>query len=274
MMNRIRFYVHFTANALRYSYLHVLAKIFAIIERRKSIPSSIKNAIMKIKDKHFNPIQEENIVPFFEMNPEKAFLDVGANEGKYTLLMALKSRHVYAWEPNPLTAKKLRDNVKGRVNVTVFSEALGEAEGILDLYLHDRSIYDSLIVKREGYTKTVKTKVRSLDSYVFPEGVGIIKIDTEGAEIPILRGGAKTILKERPMLIIEVHDPYEENIRELLKLLPFYTWYRSYKLPRLLGQRASHLIGVSKTRRAQVRELIQFLDFPKAEVVRKASVQH
>jgi FkbM family methyltransferase len=52
--------------------------------------------------------------------------------------------------------------------------------------------------------ETIDVPVRKLDSINLPK-VGVIKIDTEGYEMPILQGAKETIVKYKPALIIEVH---------------------------------------------------------------------
>jgi hypothetical protein len=44
--------------------------------------------------------------------------------------------------------------------------------------------------------------VRTLDSYNFP-CVDVMKIDAEGMELPVLRGGAATIQRHHPKILIE-----------------------------------------------------------------------
>ena len=46
--------------------------------------------------------------------------------------------------------------------------------------------------------------IRKLDSLRLPE-VGVIKIDTEGYETPILQGAKESIQKYNPRLVIEIH---------------------------------------------------------------------
>jgi len=80
--------------------------------------------------------------------------------------------------------------------------------------------------------ETIDIPLRKLDSLRLPN-VGVIKIDTEGYEIPILQGAKQTIQKYQPRLIIEVHkdtgkaaktfDEELQRIKNILKDLN-YTW--------------------------------------------------
>ncbi len=56
----------------------------------------------------------------------------------------------------------------------------------------------------------VDVKIRTLDWFVESTGIipDLIKIDIEGAEYSLLRGGLKTLQKNRPILFIELHSEF------------------------------------------------------------------
>lgn len=57
-------------------------------------------------------------------------------------------------------------------------------------------------------SREIRVRARSIDSYVEETGVqpDVVKIDTEGAELDVLRGMAKLLRSKRPLLTIEVGD--------------------------------------------------------------------
>ena len=57
--------------------------------------------------------------------------------------------------------------------------------------------------------------MRTLDSFGFTT-IDLIKVDCEGYEVPILNGAKETILKNRPMMIVEQQDHEYQNDRETL----------------------------------------------------------
>jgi FkbM family methyltransferase len=72
------------------------------------------------------------------------------------------------------------------------------------------------ILHRNLNTSSYKQRIftLSLDDAVFSLNLprpSIIKIDAEGAEGPILRGGYRTLTEVKPVLLLEIHD--EENGR-------------------------------------------------------------
>jgi len=78
----------------------------------------------------------------------------------------------------------------------------------------------------------VEIAVRTLDHFAI-RNVGLIKIDTEGYEIPILRGATRTILLNKPRLVIEVDEPIEKQQEKITATLRNfgYKWITLYRHP-------------------------------------------
>ena len=88
---------------------------------------------------------------------------------------------------------------------------------------------------------TEKVQVRRLDDFMgtFPSRVGIIKIDVEGYETNVVRGGLKLIERDHPRLVIEIHPPFDQNEATVRSLLPQYSWRKIWRPKR----NQFHLIG-------------------------------
>ena len=56
---------------------------------------------------------EFNLSPHFYLPPDSIFLDIGANAGKYSVMLANKSENsqVYSFEPSPATYEILKKNI-------------------------------------------------------------------------------------------------------------------------------------------------------------------
>jgi len=104
--------------------------------------------------------------------------------------------------------------------------ALGDKNCVAKLNLHRKWGHDSIVRKQEDYTgHRVEIPVKTLDSLAI-RNVGLIKIDTEGYEVPVLLGAEKTIISSKPRLITEGHNPVneqEQKITAILKSLG-YKW--------------------------------------------------
>jgi FkbM family methyltransferase len=61
-------------------------------------------------------------------------------------------------------------------------------------------------------------KIALLDDFIFDDSaIGIIKLDVEGNELPVLRGAIKTIERHKPHIFIEIADePELANFKEFL----------------------------------------------------------
>ena len=88
------------------------------------------------------------------------------------------------------------------------------------------------MIKYADHIKTIRVPVRTLDSFNF-EIVDLIKIDTEGYELPVLRGGRETIGRERPQLYIEIHNQGQKSL--IFKFLQEFNYtYSVYYLKNTL----------------------------------------
>lgn len=147
---------------------------------------------------------------------DKAALDIGASYGAITLFLCKYASHVYAFEPIPIVAKKLSQRFAG-LNVTIENCGLGsvESEMILNIpciggkkYFGWSSLaknFDNEIIQEERVATVEKIiiKVKRLDDFNLGN-IGFIKIDVEGYELEVLRGGEKTIRSEMPILFVEI----------------------------------------------------------------------
>lgn len=154
----------------------------------------------------------------------KVVYDVGAFHGLMTLFFAASARRVIAFEPNPVSRKRLAENVVLNVlsNVSISHVALGSSCG------RGNISWDSLIPGMASMGRTTGDKsqgvsVSTLDDEVRAHGVpDFIKIDTEGFESAVLRGAEKTLRKHHPQIFLEVHGQTmrekRDNATEIVQL--------------------------------------------------------
>lgn len=159
------------------------------------------------------------------------FIDIGANMGLWSFFMAEKGVIVHSFEPNPDITHILLIESEKFDNVKTYGYALGNRNCVnVPFNIHSLSGHSSIVFKQKDYVYTVDVPMRTLDSFNF-ENVGLIKIDTEGYEIPILLGARKTIVNNEPRLIIEVHKPFNEQKEKIEKFLKWlgYKFIVKYK---------------------------------------------
>lgn len=146
----------------------------------------------------------------------RTVLDVGANVGQFAVASAklFPGARVHSFEPVPECAGKLRENVSGLPNVTVYPLALGDGEGDLQFYVNSHSHSSSALPLAEAHRaafpqareeRAIEVEVSTLDR-VF-DGIGmeppvLLKLDVQGYEERVLRGGKET-LKRADYVVLE-----------------------------------------------------------------------
>ena len=142
----------------------------------------------------------------------KVFIDVGAHIG--SIITAVTQRdasiRVIAVEAIPDKAERLRRKFP---QVPVHACAVGDEEGEVSFFIHTRqSGYSSLGRPtpgdgsgdgRDEGIQEIRVPIRRLDDLVAPEGIDVIKIDVEGAELGVLRGSRRLIAASRPVIMFE-----------------------------------------------------------------------
>jgi FkbM family methyltransferase len=140
----------------------------------------------------------------------RAAVDVGANRGIYTYWIHKRASAVDAFEPQPRFARYIREaRLRGvRVHEVALSDRTGSGrlvvpddDGLAHLAPTSRA---QLIAETPASLTGVALDVatRSLDSFALMD-VGFIKIDVEGHEMAVLRGGRETIERCGPVVFVE-----------------------------------------------------------------------
>lgn len=136
---------------------------------------------------------------FPEIKNWRHAIDIGANLGIWTRVMARCFDQVSCFEPNPECHEAFLKNTDGGdCKIDLYTSALGEERRDVCLNTRLRSTGFTRIDESGDYYVTQET----LDSYKF-EQVDFIKIDVEGWEHNVIKGAIKTINKYKPTIIIE-----------------------------------------------------------------------
>lgn len=206
--------------ALNKSAKFAFYRFLEILNRRVPLPNSTFR--YSIADVYTEKYLEEYMCP----RDGYCFVDVGASIGHWTIFVAKKGFEVHSFEPSPRPYSILKRRVRRYSNVHVYPIALGESQREATLMLFESfsphsvvgSLADYAQMQKRGLLGRVQIPVRTLDSFGFTN-VGLIKIDTEGYEVPILLGAEQTIRECKPRLIIEVHPPFDVEKRRIIEIL-------------------------------------------------------
>lgn len=153
------------------------------------------------------------VVEFFYKKTRRSsrpvVLDIGASTGSFCLLPTINAcMKVHAFEPSPLPLEILRNNIalnRLQSRVTVHPYALSDKNGIALLKVPKTrqggmACLGTLAFFSEW--EEVEVETRRLDDLNLGR-VHFLKIDVEGHELFVLRGGEKMIRGQRPGIMME-----------------------------------------------------------------------
>ncbi|MGH7041532.1 MAG: FkbM family methyltransferase, partial [Acetobacteraceae bacterium] len=163
------------------------------------------------KDNYFEFVIEK-LIPH-ACKSAACVIDAGANYGAHTLTMlhtVSAETPVFAFEPNPHLAVVLEKWRELHPNLEVRRIALSDRAGDAEFLIASDAGYGSLYSRPHfGVAVSDRVNVTTARLDDFPEfrmtsPVGFIKADIEGSEIAFLHGARETLLKARPIVVMEL----------------------------------------------------------------------
>lgn len=151
-------------------------------------------------------------------------VDVGANHGFYTYKMAQRFQQVYAFEANLQVDFDILHFRKANIHLMPYGLSDRETSSHLNIpvqggipYAGWASLEERNLAFADTYLQ-VPVHLQRLDDQPFAQTgpVDLIKIDVEGHELEVIRGGLETIRRNHPVLIIEDNAEQRVEIQELL----------------------------------------------------------
>lgn len=134
-------------------------------------------------------------------------IDIGAHIGTHSLAFARQADYVYAFEPQRMSHHNLCANllINNIHNVCTMELALGSTCGRIPMWVpdprHPHTASRLRVGEGDGWVP-----IAALDSLTLPE-ISFIKIDVEGHELEVLRGGRDLLNRDHPVVYVEVHYP-------------------------------------------------------------------
>lgn len=170
------------------------------------------------------------------LKPGDVFVDVGANEGYFTLLAAQCGAYVHAFEPSPSNASLLRKNIKinNYENKVKVHEVAADSKSGTVTFSENRfnGMWSSVGSGRTNFWSTPLTVTKGRVTKFIPSShlhkIRLIKIDVEGLEYRVLKGIKSFITKYKNNIhyIVEgsVSDPQTSKIFKIFRKNKYDIW--------------------------------------------------
>lgn len=205
-------------------------------------------------DEHLKPV-------FDEVRPGSVVVDVGANLGWFTVYAAKRGCHVFAFEPCPEVFELLRLNVDRNgvgIHASMFPLALYErCEMLTSIPLGADNPANQVLVdgkldfnqcRNSGSMAFRPGKGSKYDQYAVPldyfhlRGVSLIKTDTEGCDLAVLKGAINTISVNRPLLAFEyLKTPEVQSPEDFEHLMDEYGYDAQVALENMDGAHRDYI---------------------------------
>lgn len=178
---------------------------------------------------HYHKSPERTLLGLTELNI-RTVIDVGANEGQFARKISsfIPEANLYCFEPlaEPFSKLSAWAQTQGE-RVECFQLALGNQEGVMEMYLHEQHTPSSSLLKATNlchnqYPQTRNKhlepiKMSTLDVTLSERlnssyGEIFLKLDVQGFEDRVLRGGRQVLDKCKVVLLeASIDQLYEEQ---------------------------------------------------------------
>ncbi|MCX6285768.1 MAG: FkbM family methyltransferase [Bacteroidetes bacterium] len=244
-MQKIRTFLRYVTDYLKFGEFYFLwTSIQYVITKKVNPPVRIYKSSLGIFETRKGTLDFQFLNYAYEWNVKRfvlqyykdynLFLDIGANVGTYSFLLARKGKVCHAFEPMKENCESIfRNIVRNGLEkmITAHQYGLGSKNSEEDFIFeskntgasHLASIHTSYVETKGEVGTRVKADIKTLDlvistiNYTKDDKI-LLKIDAEGMEIDILEGG-KEFIRNHPHFLIVMESKHSgaEKIKEYLK---------------------------------------------------------
>jgi len=166
-------------------------------------------------------------IPF--VSGVKTIFDIGANVGAASVYLAISypDARVFAFEPGSDALALLRKNVERLRNVSVFPFGLYSSDKTLSLFHGKNDSVESSVCSTTRTTSEVeRIRLACAPQFLSEHGIetiDVLKIDTEGCEVPILQSLSKHLPNVKA-LYVEYHSERDRRIIDAMLAETHVLW--------------------------------------------------
>lgn len=194
-----------------------------LLTLKKGVPRKINHHTVRFPaqwSRYYEHDYEKENYTFLEtqVKPGMQLIDIGAHIGLFSATASQltgPSGKIICFEPTPGTFEVLSKTLRLNkcANVTAVQAAVSAAEGEATFYVSATAACNSNSLvknKTEGELTPYPVKLVTIDSIVATYAIkpSLIKIDAEGAEYDVLKGGLQTFRDMKPVLILGLHPDF------------------------------------------------------------------
>lgn len=150
-------------------------------------------------------------------------IDIGGNIGFWSRDFCEQFADVQIFEPDRSNLECLRANLAGKNNYKIHEVGLSNERGEVSFYVSPTTSGGHSVFREQVFELSVNQTtipVHCLDEYAFTD-VDLIKIDTQGSELNILRGAEDTLRRESPILNVEIEHKTSEQIKQGARIIGY-----------------------------------------------------
>jgi FkbM family methyltransferase len=189
----------------------------------------------------------------FTISSGMTIIDIGANQGFFSLYAASKGAKIYAYEPEEQNFKILHKNVTQNNledSIKCIKLAIGKERGNIKLYIHDYELpfASGMVTASKSYLENIneintiyssnQVKIQNAECITLLEAISsinsaridLLKIDCEGSELEILSGISKNDMERVDNIVLETHNSYPPS-EIYWKIQDLGFTIKSYKKP-------------------------------------------
>lgn len=183
--------------------------------------------------------RETEVLDFIdEIHPGEVLYDLGACEGRFALYAAMRGVRCYAFEPEALNFRALKENqalngALAQSNLFPLQYAVGASDGLSVIRIaqpwaggHHRVVAEGRRVDLElDFTDKQTVEVVSLDSFIqknsFPSPQ-YLKVDVDGSELQFMKGAQNTLKSENLKGVMFELQTADSDYVQIVELLSVY----------------------------------------------------
>lgn len=183
-------------------------------------------------------------------NKEPVFIDIGANIGQHSLMLATVCKEIHAFEPYDVVREKFNHQIERNQikNIEVHAIGLGDQNEEVTFYEPtgtNQGMGSFLSDHSDTNKQYKKLPIRRADEYFETHAINkvdLIKIDVEGLEDKVLKGMPRILSQYRPIVCMEYSLSTAKQVDSLPALLALFPEGYLVKTFETIGTKAYKLM--------------------------------